>query len=153
MLLRRITDWPSGSFSPFEELEQMRRQMDWLASGFTEELWRQPAAGVFPLMNLTEDKDNFYIRAELPGIKTKDLDISVTGDTISISGERKIPTEDEKARYHRREREAGKFNRMLNLPSQININKVEANSTDGVLTILLPKAEETKPKHISVKAS
>ncbi len=153
MLLRRITDWPTGSFSPFGELEQMRRQMDWLTSGLTRGLWRQPTAGVFPLMNLTEDKDGFYIRAELPGIKAKELDISVTGDTISISGERKIPAEDEKARYHRREREAGKFSRMITLPSPVNMNKAEASCTDGILTVILPKAEKSKPKQIAVKAS
>lgn len=154
MLLRRGTDWPTlGWTSPFEELERMRRQMDLLSEGMTRGLWREPAAGVFPLMNLTEDKDNYYIRAELPGLKADELEISVTADTLSISGERKLPAEDEKAQYHRREREAGRFSRIISLPTQLNTGKVDARCTDGVLTVTLPKAEAAKPRQIAVKAS
>ena len=75
-------------------------------------------------MNMTEDSENYYVRAELPGIKADALDISVTGDTLSISGERKIPEENKNAKYHRRERDAGKFSRIIALPSQVNTNKV-----------------------------
>ena len=154
MLFRRRTDWPTwGWTNPFEELERMRRQMDWLSSGLSRGFFGEPSAGVFPLMNVTEDKDNYYIRAELPGLKADELDISVTGDTFSISGERKLPDVDEKARYHRREREAGSFSRIVSLPAQIDAGKVEAQCTNGVLTATLPKAEAVKPKQISVKAS
>jgi len=107
----------------------------------------------FPLMNISEDKDSFYIRSELPGMKANELDISVTADSLSISGERKIPEESGQAKYHRREREAGKFNRVVTLPGQIDPNSVEANSVDGVLTITLPKAEISQPRQITVKAS
>ena len=133
----------------------MRRQMDWLAGdlGLTKELSREPTAGVFPLMNVTDDKDDYYVRAELPGLKADELDISVTGDTLSISGERKLPVEDEKAQYHRRERESGTFSRIVSLPTQVETGKVEARCTDGVLTVTLPKAETAKPKQIAVKAS
>jgi HSP20 family protein len=154
MLFRRITGWPTGDWtSPFEELERMRRQMDLLSEGFTRGLWSRPAAGVFPLMNVTEAKENYYVRAELPGLKADELDISVTGDTLSISGERKLPAEDEKAQYHRREREAGRFSRIVSLPGRIDTGKVEAHCTDGVLTVVLPKAEEAKPKQIAAKTS
>jgi HSP20 family protein len=154
MLFRRITNWPTGALAnPFEELERMRRQMDWLTSGLSRNTLREPAAGVFPLMNVTEDKDVYHVRAELPGLRADELDISVTGDTLSISGERKLPVEDEKARYHRREREAGKFSRIVSLPAQVNTGKVEAHCADGILTVSLPKAEEVKPKQITVKAS
>ncbi|UCF85795.1 MAG: Hsp20/alpha crystallin family protein [Desulfobacteraceae bacterium] len=154
MILRRITDWPtSGWRTPFEELERMRRQMDRLTEGLTARLFREPAAGVFPLLNMTEDTDNYYVRAELPGIKSDDLDISVTGNSLSISGERKILPEDENVKYHRREREAGKFSRILNLPTQVDTTKVEARCADGILTITLPKAESAKPKQIAVKAT
>ena len=154
MLFRRITNWPTGALAnPFEELERMRRQMDWLTSGHSRNTLREPAAGVFPLMNVTEGNDNYYVRAELPGLSANELDISVTGDTLSISGERKLPAEDEKAQYHRREREAGRFSRIVSLPAQINTGKVEAHCTDGVLTVVLPKAEEVKPKQITVRAS
>lgn len=154
MLLRRITGWPTGDWrSPFEELERMRRQMDWLTEGFTGRLSREPIAGVFPLMNVTEDNDNYYIRAELPGIKADELDISVTGNTLSIAGERKRTPDNENAKYHRREREAGKFSRIISLPTQIDTGKTEASSANGVLKVVLPKAEAAKPKQITVKVS
>ena len=154
MLLRRMTGWPTRDWtSPFEELERMRRQMDWLTGGLSRGFLSEPTAGVFPLMNVTECEDNYYVRAELPGFEADDLDISVTGDTLSISGERKLPVEDEKARYHRREREAGRFSRIVSLPAQMDTGKVEAHCTDGVLTVILPKAEAAKPKQIAVKAS
>lgn len=155
MLLRRRASWPAWDWtSPFEEMERLRRQMELLSGGRTgERLWSTPAAGVFPLMNITEDKDNYYVRAELPGLKADDLELSVTGDTLSISGERKIPAEDEKAQYHRREREAGRFSRIVSLPAQLDTGKVEASCTDGVLTVILPKAEVAKPRQIAIKAS
>lgn len=154
MLLRRLADRPASRWaSPFEELERMQRQMELLTGNLSRGLFREPTAGVFPLMNVTEDTDNFYIRAELPGLKPDELDISVTGDTLSLSGERKIPAEDENAQYHRREREAGKFSRIVSLPSQVDTGKVDARCTDGILTVVLPKAETAKPKQIAIKAS
>lgn len=86
-------------------------------------------------------------------MKAGDLDISVTGNSLSIEGERKIDPADEKAKYHRKEREAGKFSRAFNLPTQVDTTKVEAHSADGILTIILPKSESAKPKQIAVKAS
>ena len=77
----------------------------------------------------------------------------MTGDNLSIAGERKLPIEDEKAQYHRREREAGRFSRIVSLPGQIDAGKVEARCTGGVLTVVLPKAEAVKPKQIAVKTS
>jgi len=134
------------------DLDRMRREMDRLFEGLTGATSGEPGAGVFPLANVTEDGDNYYVRAELPGIKADELDISVTGESLSISGERKIAAEGEDARYHRRERNAGKFSRMLTLPGHIDTQKVEASCTDGILTVVLPKAEAAKPKQITVKA-
>ena len=152
MLLRRIGRWPStGWDTPFSEMERMRRQMDSLSEMFSSGSPTEQFAGVFPLINVTEDKDNFYIRAELPGLQSDDLDISVTGDSFSISGERKIKTDSGNVRYHRKEREAGKFNRVVNLPGQIDIERVEAKSTDGILTVILPKSEVSKPRQITIK--
>jgi HSP20 family protein len=154
MILRRLSNWPRWDWQdPFEELERMRRQMDRLFEGLTGRLLSDPTAGVFPLVNVTEGNDNYYVRAELPGVKAGDMDISVTGTSLSISGERKIAPEDEKANYHRREREAGNFSRVINLPGQIDTSKVEARCADGVLTVILPKSEAAKPKQITIKAS
>ena len=152
MLLRRTTRWPAWNWtSPFDELDRMRRQMDVLSQGMSRGLWQEPAAGVFPLMNVTEDKEKYYVRAELPGFKGDDLDISVTGDTLSIAGQRKISPENEKATYHRREREAGRFSRIISLPGQLDTGKVEADCKDGILTVTLPKSEAAKPKQITVR--
>ena len=152
MLLRRVNDWPMGTLADsFEELERVRRQMDWLTGSISRGLFNETTSGVFPMMNVTEDKDKFYVRAELPGLKADELDISVTGNTLSISGDRKLPIEDEKAQYHRREREAGSFNRIVSLPAQVDTNKVDAACSEGVLTVILPKAEEAKPKKITIK--
>jgi HSP20 family protein len=85
----------------------MRMELDRRAGDYPGSVFRLPPAGVFPLVNVTEDQDNYYVRAELPGVKTDELGISVTGDTLTLSGERKLPAESEKASYHRREREAG----------------------------------------------
>ncbi len=154
MIIRRIGGWPTGEWrSPFGELDRMRREMDRLSEALTGPLFREPLAGVFPLMNVTEDPDNYYVRAELPGIKAEELNISITGTSLTVSGERTIPPENEKARYHRREREAGKFSRVVSLPSQVDTSKVEARCVDGVLTVVLPKAETAKPKQIAVKIS
>jgi HSP20 family protein len=129
----------------------MRSDMERLLESFRGGSPGEAAAGVFPLVNVTEDHDNYFVRAELPGVKGDHLDLTVTADSLTISGERKIPSENEGAKYHRREREAGKFNRILTLPGQVDSEKVEASCADGVLTIVLPKPASAKPREISVK--
>jgi HSP20 family protein len=144
--LKNFNNW-----SPFDELNRMRRDMERLTEGMTRGFTRGSGAGVFPLINLTEDNDAYYIRSELPGMKANEIELSVTGDSISMSGERKIADESADAKYHRRERESGKFNRILNLPGTIDVENVEASSVDGVLTIRLPKSEAAKPRQITIK--
>ena len=154
MFFQRPIFYPTGSLrSPFEELDRMRREMDSLFGEFQRGPNRLLGAGVFPLVNLTEDKDKYYIRAELPGLKSDDINISATGNSLSISGERKIASEGENVKYHRREREAGSFNRMITLPGEVDVDKVEANHSNGILTVAIPKAEVAKPKQITVRQS
>ncbi|MBW1741041.1 MAG: Hsp20/alpha crystallin family protein [Deltaproteobacteria bacterium] len=153
MIARRMFSWPTWDWRGAEELDRMRRQLDRLFGDLMGDFSREPTAGVFPLINVTEDSDNYYVRAELPGIKADELDISVTGNSLAISGERKILSESESAHYHRREREAGSFSRMVSLPGQIDSAKVEASCADGILTVVLPKAESAKPRQISVKTT
>jgi HSP20 family protein len=100
---------------------------------------------------LTESKDRFTIRAELPGVGSEELDIQATANTLSLGGERKIPAEDSEAKYHRRERESGRFSRVISLPGEINPDKVEASLVNGILTIVVSKAEASKPRQISVR--
>ena len=152
MFYRRLFDFPTrGLRGPFSELDRLRSQMEKWHGALTEGALPMPAAGVFPLTNVTEDKDNYYIRAELPGINSDDLDIQVTAKGISISGERKIPVEGNNVTYHRREREAGKFSRSINLPEDIDAGKVDASLKNGILTVTIPKAEVAKPRQIAVK--
>lgn len=140
-MFSRIMNTPFwGWRTPFAELENLREQLE------RGQRW----AGVFPLINVTEDKDHYRIRAELPGLKSEDLDISATAVSLAMSGERKIPEEGKDANYHRREREAGKFSRMVKLPGEIDPSKVEASLTDGILTVTLPKSEAAKPRQITI---
>jgi HSP20 family protein len=152
MIYRRLFNVPTWQFrSPFGELERMRQQMDRLYEE-SRSPYHRAQAGVFPLINLTENQDKFYVRAELPGVRGDELDIQVTDKNIAISGERKIASEEEGARYHRREREAGTFSRMIGLPGDINRDKVDAKLENGILTVVVPKAEIAKPKQISVSS-
>lgn len=151
MIYRRLFDFPSVSpRGPFQEWETMRRQFDRLLNVFSAVPQRAPGAGVFPQLNVTEDANKFYLRAELPGVKSDALDIQATGKTISISGERKIIKENDTARYHRREREAGKFSRVMAMPSDIDPDRIEARLENGILTVMVPKSEAAKPRQIKV---
>jgi HSP20 family protein len=152
MLIRRIFNNPALYRNPFNELDRMRRQMDMLTGSMFGGVPQQAtASGVYPALNVTEDKDKYYIRAELPGLKQEDLDIQATGKSISISGQKTIAPEDETAKYHRREREAGKFSRIIDLPDNIDTEKVEAGLANGILTITIPKAEAAKPRQIAIR--
>ena len=152
MIYRRLFNVPTWQFrSPFGELERMRQQMNRLLEE-KRDPFQATQAGVFPLTNLSEDKENYYIRAELPGVKGDELDIQVTGQNLAISGERKIASEEDGARYHRREREAGTFSRMIGLPAEVDTDKVDANLKNGILTVVVPKAEIAKPKQITVSS-
>jgi HSP20 family protein len=108
-------------------------------------------AGVFPPVNITQDADHFYVRAEIPGIKPDQLVLSAVRNQVSLAGEREIAREQERVSYHRRERAAGSFNRTVTLPSEIDTQRIDASYADGILTLKLPKAEETKPRQITVR--
>lgn len=153
MIFRRPSYFPNWGFGgAFEELERMRRQFDEVFGRSGERSpYRLAGAGVFPLINLTEDKENYFVRAELPGLSAAEINISVTGRNLSISGERKIPTEEENVRCHRRERDAGTFSRIIALPGEVDADKVAASHVNGILTVVIPKAEAAKPKQITVR--
>lgn len=126
------------------DFNRLGRQMDRAFS-----LGRGRNAGVFPLLNMSEDADAYTVRAELPGVKSDDLNLEATAKSVTISGERKADIE-EGGRYHRRERESGKFSRVLGIPGEINPDGIEARMKNGVLVLTLPKAEAVKPRRISV---
>jgi HSP20 family protein len=153
MIARRMINFPSVGWQyPLEEMERMVNQMDFLTRAMFGDGpgMRLSPSGVFPALNVTEGKDNYIVRAELPGIKTDEIDLQVNGRNLTISGERKIRFEGEDAKYHRREREAGKFSRAIRLPGDIDSNSVEAKMVNGILTVVISKSETSKPKQISV---
>jgi HSP20 family protein len=151
MLVRRV--WPSRPTfdSPFADFDSVRREMLRLLDSAAGDTFGEVGAGVFPPMNITQDTDNFYVRAEVPGIKPDELSISAIRNRVSLAGRREIQREHERVSYHRKERAEGSFNRTVTLPTEINADKVDARYADGILTLTLPKAEETKPRQIKVR--
>jgi HSP20 family protein len=103
-------------------------------------------------MNVWTDEDSAVVTAELPGVILEDLDISVEDNTLTLRGTRQ-PEEVEGATYHRRERRHGKFARTFQFPFRVDAEKVDATFKSGVLSIVLPRAEEDKPRKITVKAA
>ncbi len=132
--------WPS-----FGRLSDLQDELDrWFET---------PLIGWAPALDMHEDKDNFTIRVELPGLKREDIAVSLQDGALVISGERKEEAVSEGTEVHRRERFHGKFQRALTLPAPVAADKVKAAYKDGVLTITLPKAEEAKPKQIDVSVN
>jgi HSP20 family protein len=152
MIIKRLFDLPNyGWRGAFDDLERMRREMDSLFGQVAGKAYWPTHAGVFPLVNVSEDQDHYFIRSEIPGMKSEEITISAAGRNLTISGERKIASEGENVRYHRREREDGKFSRVIALPGDIQVNNIEAGYIDGILSITIPKSEAAKPKQITVR--
>jgi HSP20 family protein len=107
-------------------------------------------SGWTPALDLYEDKDNFYVKAELPGMKKEEIDLSLHDGSLSISGERKQETKVEEAEVYRAERFFGRFQRTVTLPTPVAVDRVKAEYKDGLLLVTLPKTEEAKPKRIDV---
>jgi HSP20 family protein len=103
-----------------------------------------------PAVDLYEDKDNVIVKAEVPGMKKEDIDVSLHEGTLTISGERKLEEEKTEGETYRSERFYGRFQRSVLLPTAVLADKVNAAYKDGILTITLPKSEEAKPKQIEV---
>ena len=103
-----------------------------------------------PLVDVFEDEDGITLKAELPEVEAKDVDIQLDGNTLTIRGERKLENEQKRDSYHRVERTYGAFARSFTLPQQIDAGNITAQSKDGILRIHLPKKAETKPRSIKI---
>lgn len=138
---------------PWGEVSRLRREMDDLWNRFFGEtpLRRGGLAEWIPTVDISEAADKIVVRAELPGMEAKDIDISVSGDTLTIKGEKKEEHEKKEESYYSSERYFGSFQRSFQLPSNVVSDKVDATFKNGILTINLPKSEETKAKKIEVK--
>ncbi len=143
---------PGGFMNPFAAMNQLQREVNRLFDGYLPSLGAGfGSATVFPALNIWEDSDALYAEAEIPGVAPEDLEVYAVGDELTIRGTRK-PREGENVAYHRRERGTGEFTRVVTLPVNVDADKVKAALKDGVLTVTLPKAEEAKPRRITVKA-
>ncbi len=141
---------------PFQELEDMDRWLDEaFGRPFLPGVWRRfPVAEKewLPAVEMFEKEDKFVVKAELPGMKHEDVDISVTDDTLTIKGDKRSEKEVKEEDYYFSERSFGSFLRSIALPSNVDAEKIEASFDDGVLEIDLPKVPEVKPKKITVSA-
>ncbi len=141
-------------WEPFRDMMTLREAMDRL---FEESFvsprrreWLAPAETAVAL-DMYETEDAVVIKSSIPGVKPEDVDITVTGNTLSISGETKEEEEVKEENFIRRERRYGAFSRSVTLPEGVKADEAEANFEDGVLTLTVPKAPEAKPKVIKVK--
>ena len=108
---------------------------------------------VVPPLDVSETEENVIIKAEVPGIEPKDIDISVSGDTLTIKGEKKAEKEEKGKNYHFIERSYGSFSRAIPLPASVKFEQIKAEYKKGILEITLPKSEKSKAKKIPVKIS
>jgi HSP20 family protein len=145
-----VSTWPGPG-----RLSNLRDEIDRLFEQPLAEFARtsQLFSGWAPALDIYEDKDNLYVKAELPGMKREDIDVSLHDGTLSISGERKSEQKHEDGEIYRAERFVGKFQRTVSLPNPVAADKVKAQYRDGLLTVTLPKTEESKPKHIDVNVN
>ncbi len=141
-------------WDPFQDLERIQNEMNRLfdsslgglktrESGLLEGAWN-------PAIDIYDSKDNIMVKADVPGMKKDEIDISVHGDTLVIKGEKKQENKTKEKDFVRTERFYGSFNRTLRLPSEVDSEKVNASYMNGVLEIVLPKKEEARPKQLKI---
>lgn len=142
MKLVQYTTRPGVTWPTFGRLTDLQNELDRLF-GSSEQGWA-------PALDVHEDKEGYTIRVELPGMKREEIEVSIQDDALVISGERKAEEVKEGTDVHRQERYYGKFSRALTFPAAVAGDKVKASYKDGVLTVTLPKVEESKPRQITV---
>lgn len=148
--MTQLTRW-----EPFRDLVSLREAMDRL---FEESVVRPGDAALAPratgtlAVDVYETDDDVVVKASVPGVEPEDLDISITGDTLTIKGETRAEEDVEEENYVYRERRYGVFSRSMTIPTSVEADEADAEFEDGVLTLRLPKAEEVKPKTIEIKA-
>ena len=144
------------NWSPFWHLTTLRDEIDRLFDAPLTEFTRESQqflGGWLPAVEMYEDKDNVYLKAELPGMKKEEIEITLHEGVLTVAGERKGEDKHKDAQVYRSERFMGRFQRSVTLPSPVQAEKISANYKDGMLTVTLPKTEEAKPRQIEVKAA
>lgn len=135
------------SWDPYQELERMHREINRLFSG------NRGRFAEYPAVNVWANEDDAVVTAELPGVDPSEVSLSLVRDTLTLEGERKPLELKEGETFDRRERGYGRFSRSIRIPFEVESDGVTAQARDGVLTITLPRKEETKPRKIAVQAS
>jgi HSP20 family protein len=133
---------------PFEQLQAELDRM--LEAAFGSGPW---AGGVYPPVNVFDAGEAFVLKAEVPGITPADIELSVEESTVTLRGERAFTEPSGEADYHRRERAQGQFRRVVRLPGRVAADEAHAEYRDGVLTVRIPKAKETRPRRVAVQAA
>ena len=146
-------------FDPFRELDRLQNEVNRLFEGYSgspeaaQNGNRFAAARTWsPIVDIAESQAEVILRAELPGMKQADIDIELTGDTLTLRGERKLESELRRDEMVRIERSYGRFQRSFTLGVPIDADKVAANYRDGLLEIHLPKSQATRPRKVQVSA-
>ena len=144
-----------SAWSGVSDLSALRNEIDLLFGAPLGEFARRAGflSDATPALDVYEGKDAFVVKAELPGMKKEDIQVSVHDGSLSLSGERKVEGNSADSEVLRSEHFFGRFERTLALPAAVNAEKISAQYLDGVLTVTLPKAEEAKPKQINVQVN
>jgi HSP20 family protein len=142
-----LTRW-----EPFREIDTLQRQMNRLFEDFapSSSRWDNGGLSISPAAELNETADAIHLKLEVPGMNANDLNVEVTSDAVSISGERRSEHQSEKNGVTRSEFRYGKFQRVIPLPSRVQNTDAKADYKDGILTLTLPKLEEEKNKVVKV---
>jgi len=146
--------WEISPWKPFRDLERMRREMDRLWDSFFEGKPSRKVEEVgewLPSLDVSETKNDVVVKAELPGMDPKEIDISLADGILSIKGEKKQEKEEKEENYHLIERSYGSFVRSVRLPREVQSDKINASYKNGILKVTLPKSEEAKKKEIKIK--
>ena len=140
----------------FQELHRLRRDMDrWFDAAAPQRGWPLgflPGTGArqYPRVNLAENAEGYLAEALAPGVDPASFDVSVKDNVLTISGEKSAPPGVASDAFHRTERSAGRFSRSVELPAEVDAEKVSAAYRDGILTVTLPKAPEARPRRIDI---
>jgi HSP20 family protein len=143
-------------WNPFDELENMSRQMTTLFDPQSESRngnGSRPETYWAPLVDVFEDEHGYIFKAELPEVKTDDVNVQIENGVLVLSGERKAENEQSIHKYHRLERAYGAFSRSFELPDDADANQVSAMLKDGILTVTVAKSEHAKPRKIDVRVA
>ncbi len=155
--MRNLIPWrrPTTDVAAERPTGELRQEMDKLfADCFGDDVWAPSFTGsraLAPAFDVAETEDDLLITAELPGMDAKDVDVNLTGNVLTVTGEKKLEKEEKNKRHHRVERSFGSFTRSFTLPCEVEADKVEATYKNGLLNLKLPKCEHEKKKAVKIE--